>query len=104
MIILSSVSASFCLIGWRDSSARHRETMFWETIFHMSVIGSRPMMVGNRKLSTKALSLLNREVGLLTFVRRNSNSLATSSTICFVTSDGSVLGSVETDMNSAWFG
>jgi hypothetical protein len=104
MIVLSS-AASVCLIGRRERSARHQETMFCVTVFRMRVIGcSHPTMVRNRKHSMKALSLLKQEVGSFTFVHRKSSSLATSSTLCFVTSSGSVSGSVETDSNSAWFG
>ncbi len=102
-ITLSSDSASTCLIDCRKRSAQHCETMFWETIFHKRVIDSHPMIVGNLKVSMKALSSLKQETGLLTFIHRKSNSSAMSSTLCFVTSKGLVLDLINTEWNSAWF-
>lgn len=101
---LSSTSASACLMGYSESNAQQCNTTFWDTIFLRRVIGSHPTIIGNLKDSTNALSSSKCEAGSLTLVCRNSILSATSSIWCSVTDRGLVLGVVETDWKTAWFG
>jgi len=55
MMVETSISASVCLMGCRERRAQQQETTFWETIFLRRVTESHPTIIGNLKLSMKAL-------------------------------------------------
>jgi len=105
IINLSSFSVSSGKIGWRDSSAWHLEIMFCVTIFQIRVIGRRPMMVGNWKVSMKLWRSLNLADGLSTLVWRKSKLSLMSAIICSVIANGSTsLPPMVTDLNVIVFG